>query len=352
MEIRVYDKALNLLGIVENHIALIWTRKYYEPGNFELHAPITRENLALLQPGNIITRRDKSLGIGVTEAGVIEGVENEDSDTKNEATRTGRFLSSYFDRRLIENTVNFSGKTEIAMRQLITGADAVPLVQMGSLQGFPETVEFQVTMKNLQLYLTKLSQASGLGYRLRPDLTQKALYFEVYKGVERTISQGINSRVIFSEDYENLNNTIYRYNDQLYKSQAIVGGEGEGPARVYITVGGGSGLDLRQIFVDARDIQSDGLTTAQYHAALAQRGNEALQDCIIAENLECETLADINFKYKTHYDLGDIVTAQQKAWGIFLNQRITEIQEVYQFGGIFISPTLGNPMPDKIDWSD
>lgn len=352
MEIRVYDRALNFLGVVENHTALIWTRKYYEPGNFELHAPITKDNLALLQSGNIITRRDKLLGLGVTEAGIIEGIENEESDIKNEATRTGRFLSSYLDRRLITNTVNFSGKTENAMRQLVNGAVPIPLVQLGAAQGFTEMVEFQATMKNLQLYLTKLSQASGLGYRLRPDFTQKAIFFEVYKGTERTISQGVNARVIFSEDYENLNNAIYKYNDQLYKSQVIVGGEGEGAERVYITVGGGTGLDLRQIFADAKDVQSEGLTLAQYHAALAQRGLEKLAECIAAESLECETQADINFKYKTHYDLGDIVTAQQKAWGISINQRITEIQEVYQFGGMFVAPTLGNPMPDKIDWSD
>jgi len=352
MEIRVYDRTLNLLGVVENHTALIWTRKYYEPGNFELHAPITRDNLTLLQPGNIITRRDKSLNLAVTEAGIIEGVENEDSDIKNEATRTGRFLSSYFDRRLITNTVNFNGLSERAMHQLVNGVIPIPLLKMGGIQGFTETVEFQVTMRNLGTYLTKLSQASGLGWRLRPDFTEKAIYFEVYKGVERTISQGINSRVIFSESYENLNNAIYRYNEQLYKTQAIVGGEGEGPARVYVTVGGGAGLDLRQIFVDARDIQSEGLTAAAYRAALAQRGYENLNECIAAESLECETQADVNFKYKTHYDLGDIVTARQEAWGIFINQRITEIQEVYQFGGMFVAPTLGNPMPDKIDWSD
>lgn len=346
MEARIYDRNLNFKGIIENHTSLIWDRKYYEPGNFEIHAPITDRNLALLAKGNIISKR------GSEEAGVIEDIENEESDIKNEITAKGRFLSSYMDRRLIKSTVNFFGKVEVAMRQLLTGATAIPLVELGTLNGFTETVEFQATMKNLMSYETKLAKSAAIGYRFRPDFRQKKILFETYKGTDRTTAQGINSRVIFSESYNNLNNVIYRYNDQQYRTKAIVGGEGEGAARVYVEVGGGTGLDLREIFVDAKDIQSEGMTTAAYKAALSQRGKEALASNIIAESVECETEADINFKYKTHYDLGDIVTVKKKKWGITLNQRITELQEVYEYGGMYVVPTMGDALPEKIDWSD
>lgn len=346
MEARIYDRNLNFKGVIENHTSLIWARKYYEPGNFEIHAPITDRNLALLAKGNIISKRDSK------EAGVIEDIENEESDIKNEITAKGRFLSCYMDRRLIKSTVNFSGKVEVAMRQLLTGATAIPLVELGALNGFTETVEFQATMKNLMSYETKLAKSAAIGYRFRPDFRAKKIYFETYKGTDRTTAQGINARVIFSESYNNLNNVIYRYNDQQYRTKAIVGGEGEGAARVYVEVGGGEGLDLREVFVDAKDIQSEGMTTAAYRAALTQRGLEALATNIISESVECETEADINFKYKTHYDLGDIVTVKKKKWGITLNQRITELQEVYEYGGMYVVPTMGDALPEKIDWSD
>ena len=96
MEVRIYDRDLNFKGVIENHTSLIWTRKYYEPGNFEIHAPITEQNLRLLAKGNIISKR------GSSEAGVIEDIENEESDLKNEITAKGRFLSSYMDRRLCQ----------------------------------------------------------------------------------------------------------------------------------------------------------------------------------------------------------------------------------------------------------
>ena len=346
MEARIYDRELNFKGVIENHTSLIWCRKYYEPGNFEIHAPITDRNLQLLEKGNIISKR------GSEEAGVIEDIENEESDIKNEITAKGRFLSSYMDRRLIKSTVNFSGKIEVAMRQLLEGATPIPLVELGTLNGFSETVEFQATMKNLMLYETKLAKAGAIGYRFRPDFRLKKILFETYKGTDRTTAQGVNSRVIFSESYNNLNNVIYKYNDQQYRTKAIVGGKGEGAARVYVEVGGGTGLDLREIFVDAKDIQSEGMTAAAYRAALTQRGNEALATNIIAESVECETEADINFKYKVHYNLGDIVTVKKKKWGITLNQRITELQEVYEYGGMYVVPTMGDALPEKIDWSD
>ncbi len=346
MEIRIYDANLYRQGQIENQTSLIWTRKYYEPGNFELHAPITDENLRLLQPGNIVGKK------GSEEAGIIEDLEKEESDIKNEVTAKGRFLSAYMDRRLVKQTVNFEGRIEVAMRQLLSGVVAIPLVELGTLHGFTETVRFQATMKNLQSLETKLSKSGAIGYRFTPDFIEKKIYFDTYQGKDRTFRQTVNNRVIFSEDYNNLNNALYKYNDQGLRTYAVVGGEGEGASRVYVTLGSGSGLGLRELFVDAKDIQSEGLTQAEYTQALLQRGQEALNEAIIAESLECETEAAINFTYKEDYDLGDIVTIRKKKWGLYMNQRITELQEVYQYGSLTVVPTFGDPLPETVNFND
>lgn len=346
MEVRIYGRDLYRKGQIENQTSLIWTRKFYEPGTFELHAPITDENLYLLQKDNIIGKK------GSAEAGIIEDIEKEESDIKNEIAVKGRFLSSYMDRRLIKKTVNFSGKTEVAMRQLYSGVVPLPLVELGNLNGFPESVEFQVTMKNLLTYESKLSRAGAIGFRFRPDFRERKIVFETYQGKDRTFNQHENNRVIFSESYNNLNNAIYRYNNQNLKTFAIVGGQGEGDARTYYELGGGEGYDLREIFVDAKDINPDGLTAAQYKAALLQRAQEALNDAIASETLESETDAAINFVYKEDYDLGDIVTVRKKKWNLYMNQRITELSEVYEYGGMTVVPTFGDPLPEKIKWDE
>lgn len=346
MEVRIYGRDLYRKGQIENQTSLIWTRKFYEPGTFELHAPITDENLLLLQPGNIVGKK------GSAEAGIIEDIEKEESDIKNEITVKGRFLSSYMERRLIKKTVNFNGLIEVAMRQLYSGAVSLPLVELGALNGFPERVEFQVTMKNLLTYESKLSRAGAIGFRFRPDFQNKKILFETYQGKDRTFSQHENNRVVFSESYNNLNNAIYKYNNQKLKTFAIVGGQGEGDARTYYELGGGEGYDLREVFVDAKDINPEGLTKEQYKAALLQRAKETLSDAITSESLECETEVAINFTYKEDYDLGDIVTVRKKKWNLYMNQRITELSEVYEHGGMTVVPTFGDPLPEKIKWDE
>lgn len=346
MEIRFYNQDMDFLGPMENQTSLIWTRKYSEPGCFELYTPITEANLRLTQIGNLIWMK------GCDEAAIIEDRKLEESDVKNEITAKGRFLSSYMDRRLIKGTVHFSGKVEEAMRQLLSSVEPIPRVQLRELQGFEEEVEFQATYKNLLTYEKKLAKSAGLGFRFRPDFDKKVIYFEVYRGIDRTTAQDVNNRVTFSESYNNLNNTIYRENDQLFKNVAIVGSAGEGSERTFVQVGEATGLELRELFVDAKDISPDGLTTEQFHAALRTRGEEALADNIISRSFECDTGADANFKYKEKYDLGDLVTVKKKAWSITEKKRMTEAKEVYEYGGRRIEPTFGDGLPETIDWSD
>jgi len=347
MEIRVYNSDLYRIGQIENQTSLIWTRKFFEAGNFEIHAPITQKNLSLFVAGNIVSIK------GAKEAGVIEDIEKEESDIKNEITVKGRFLSSYLDRRIITGTVNYNNaKIEVVMRELLSGVETIPLVELGELHGFDDRVSFQATYRNLQIVLTKIAKYGLIGYRFTPDFDAHKIVFDTMKGTDHSFAQSANNRVIFSEDYNNLTNAIYKYNNQALKTYAIVGGQGDGDDRVIVTVGSGSGLNLRQMFVDARDLSADGLTTAQYQEVLRQRGYEALQEAIEAESLECETAPEINFKYKSDYDLGDIVTVKKRSWGLYMNKRITEIQEVYEYGGGDVVPTLGDPLPETIDWGD
>lgn len=347
MEIHVYDRNLYRKGTIENHTSLQWHRKYFECGTFELHAPVTDKNLKLLQPGNIITIGDKM------EAAVIRGDQTEEESTLvNEIVRNGYFLPVYFGDRLTGPIFNYSGTVEDAMRYMINRAEAIPLLQTAEGIGDRTKIEFQATYKNLLSYIGKLARYAEIGFRVVPDFKRKIMTFETYKGVDRTQAQGKNPRVIFSESYENLNQTKHHYSDESYITKVIVGGTGEGINRIYVTVGGGSGFDLREEFLDAKDINKDELTDDQYLTALRTRGEAFLAEHRIIENFEAEVEAGINFTYKKDYDLGDIVTVKKKKWGKFQNLRITEICEVYEYGGMYVVPTFGNALPTTINWDD
>ena len=348
MEVRFYSPEMNFIGLMENQKSLVWKRKFYEPGSIKLFCPLTDDNLKLTRKGNLVWKR------GAKEAAVIEDRLITDTVDDRHIEVEGRFLSSYMDRRLIMPRVQFSGRVEVAMRQLLSGIEfPIPLVELGDLNGFTETISFQATYKNLLEYETKLSKCSDIGFRFRPDFNEKKIFFETYKGTDRTISQVISNRVIFSDMYNNLNEMTYRENDLLLKNVVFIGGQGQGDERVIVSFGSAEGLERRELFVDARDLErTEGMTLQEYEEKLIQRGLEKQTSCQESTTIECVTDANANFEYITNYDLGDIVTVKKKDWGITLNLRITEIEEVYEKGKMEIYPVFGDPLPESIDWRD
>lgn len=343
MELKIYDGSLNRQGIIDDFFSLIWDRKYYEPGNFELHLPLINNNLSLIKPNYLISKK------GSVEAGIVESIEYIEGTNNKELIAKGRFLSSILDRRVIKTIYSFNGYAELAMYDLVDICDSFPCLVLAQSQGYTEEVTFQVTMKNLLTTLSKIGKSTNLGFRIVPDFKEKSLTFEVYKGLDRSILQTTNSRVVFSEAYDNLNMADYTWNTQLAKTKAIVGGEGEGSQRVYVTVGSGSGFDLKELFVDAKDINSDDFdTNAKYLDALRQRGYEKLKENALVESFDYEII-NKNFVYKTDYDLGDIVTINKKSWGMLRNDRITEIKEIYEQGGMQVQLTLGTSLPETLD---
>lgn len=169
--------------------------------------------------------------------------------------------------------------------------------------------------------LTKLAKSSGLGYRVRPDFRKKKLYFEVYKGTDHTVLQLENPHVIFSKPYENLNDVTYTYDDKKYGTVFYVGGEGEGEQRkiVRLALGEENGTELREVFIDAKDVRQEELSDSEYEEVLLERGREKAADYVKIESIEAE-VEDANFIYKKDWDIGDLVTVRKKEWGITLNE--------------------------------
>jgi len=348
VEIRIYDDGMDFQGIIENQRSLLWNRQYNETGDFELHAPVTPYNIGLLQMGNLVWKK------GAVDAGIIESRHIEEDVDNNEIVVSGRFLTGYMDRRLVRPLFNFSGRAEVAMRTILSNAVAIPHVQLGTLMGFTDTIEFQATYKRLLSIEEKIAKQTQLGFRFRPDFTAKTITFEVYKGVDRSMGQSDRARVIFSEDFRNLNKAIFEENDQVYSNICYVGGKGEGTSRVVVAVGdtASTGLTRREIFVNGSDISDENLTTAQYQEKLKQRGREKLAECALYNSVECEAIPYGNFEYLRDYDLGDIVTIKKESWGISQNLRLSGITEVYEDGTQTIQPIFGTPVPVKANWED
>ena len=411
MDLYIYNPDIELQGVVDGYSSLRWRRRFFEPGEFELHCPASPENLTLLQEGNIIHRLDRD------EAGIIEGIAIAATDSGgDEITVTGRMGSSMLNRCIVMPTINFSGTTEAAMRKLVLEnaitTRLLPHFALGTAAGLTQTCMFQVTYKTVLTVCEALGRAAPLGFRVRLDVPNKQWIFECYEGIDRSAGQTVRPQVVFCRDNDNIDNPLYTRDSTGYANYAIVGGEGDGVARIIVEVDQTGGEPRRELWVDAKDLTSkadaegdftgDGstatftlehvptdissvtvggasadytqsgstvtlsaaptsgaaivanysytLTVAEYAALLRQRGLEKLAEAVRSESFSANAVDTGNYAYRTDWDLGDIVTFEH--WGIRLDQRITEIEEVDEGGVVTITPTCGSPLPETLNIGD
>ena len=74
---------------------------------------------------------------------------------------------------------------------------------------------------------------------------------------------------------------------------------------------------------------------------LDERGGEKLAEVKPIVKFEGEVLLDGNYVYKQDFNLGDVVTVENKKYGVFINTRIIEILESEDENGYVITPTFG-----------
>lgn len=357
MELYIFDRGLNFIGILDTFFSLRWIRRYHKYGEFELHCSLTPQNLELLKRENVIWKKEDE------EAGYIEYINlKQDTEGNEILVVKGKFLTGYFDRRIIWGQEIFNTTVENAMRttvdkNCINPADLdriMPGLILGTTKGFIQNINYQVTYKNLLDELEKLSITSGLGYRTIVDIQNQQMIFDIYKGLNRTAGQNINPPAIFSKEFENVLDQEYTDSLNNYKNLALVAGEGEGSARELLTVGQGIGLDRYEIFVDARDLQSKDennnvIPTADYRKMLEERGNSKLSEFTDIQTFDSRINIRSNLIYKEDFDLGDMVTCTSKKWGITIDTRITEVEEIYEESGFDINVIFGNNIPTLID---
>lgn len=385
-----------LIGIIDTAKSIIWKSDYYGTGQFEIFVPSTPENIEMLAEENYVTRQNNS------ECGIIEHIEiTEDSTEGKMIVASGRFVKSILDRRIIFSAVfsgsgnNYiwnckasvlKGNMESAVRKVIYD-NAINAIgergEVGSYRNMPEIfwtddditnpkddngdpikiitqddngtqsdAEKQVTYKNLLEYTDAVLKEYSCGARMWLDNDLLKFRYQVYKGEDRSIDSTKNEPIIFSKEFDNLISSNYTIDSAEYKTTALIGGEGEGAERkcafVYSWI---SGLDRREVFVDASTIAStyrDANGEEQqysldvYRKQLETQGRQTIAELQKIETFDGEIdVTNSQFKYDRDFFLGDVVTIEDKDMGKYINARIVAVTEVQDDNGYQIEIEYG-----------
>ena len=343
-DVYILNTDRNAIGLIDDYESLIWTPRYFEPGDFEIYTKAGEKTLSLLQLDNYVTRPDSD------KVGIIEKVRIEsDPDAGDHIIATGRFAESILDRRIVWTMTNLTGTAENGIRKILTDNlvsptltyRKIPNFVLGAVQGFTETIDAQFTGDNVLDVVVNLCKQNNYGFRVVLN-SDKNFEFQLYQGTDRSYNQTSNPFVVFGPEFENIVSSDYEHDKSTLKNACNVAGEGEGTARRMYGVGSTSGLSRREMFVDARDISSeteDGvtLTTDQYNNLLIQRGRENLAENPETVTFEGEVESVRQFVFGRDYFLGDIVTVKN-SYGVVTHPRVIEVIQSHDQNGIMTIP--------------
>ena len=168
------------------------------------------------------------------------------------------------------------------------------------------------------------------------------------EGVDRSVNQSDNSRVILSRDYESIDSLTYTYDKSGYKNLAYCGGIGEDFNRLYLAVTNNSstptGLNRFEVFEDCGSLEIADTDTA---ISLSAEGKHKLKEYKLTETLTAEIAQGGSFEYLKHWNLGDLVTVSDREIGLMQDLRITEVSESYEPDSSKITVTLGTA-PERL----
>lgn len=343
---KVDNTTFELVGEVNNFSSLMWCDKYNGYASFEIWAPITDENAELIKKGYFVW-------CGGDTAGIIEIVKSEmDEDGNKTFNIKGRTLEAILTTRIIWGTYTASNKNvstimyEIVRNNCINNSQTnrnIPYLECAEDKFLGDKISLQKTGDEVYDAITDVASSADLGYNFLFRPKEQKIIFEVVEGVDRTvqITTAEGSEVVeFSTDLEDILSSSYYSNNQDEKNVAFIQGEGEGADRVSMVSGDNNliGFDRKELYVDARDLQSNGtdenghpieLTPNQYKTVLLNRGNDKLSEHVTTETFEAQirVLGDVQYKFNKDYFKGDKVTIKDNQLGVMISARITEVEE-------------------------
>lgn len=353
----VFDKSLKRIGLIENFNFCQYTKKLRECGTFSLQCALTEENLEMLQKENLIWLENNIMGI-------IQNVEISDDIQINgslmEVMLDWRYIYPVFNKNESPIQMMYDVVSDNCINSLQTNRNFNNLILI-NIEDEEQKIIKQKTGGSVLEFCIELSEAYDLGFTINFNPENRIFEFKVIKGEDRTINNQIgNKKIIFSDSLNNLGETKYSYDSDKFRNIALVAGESETKERVitysYYSKEEATGFDRRELYVDARDLQSEitdengneiKMAKSEYMEVLYNRGLEKLSENKIVESLEAEVInnSDTLFVFGKDYFLGDYVTVIKESYNYLADVQVTEVVVTQDKNDYTVSPVFGEGKP-------
>ena len=365
MDFIVKDLNVRPVAVIDLYTSAIWAERYCDTGDFELYMPLNSIYLEYLAIGNYLTLKDAD-NPESEKAMIIESMQLESRlDTGEKIVLyKGSSLESILKRRVIPTETTLSGTIDVVVHTLLDQNVIFPnnpnskrkiskFVWGGCLDATTTDyirslgeIECQFTGDVLFDAVKSICEKVNLGFKVIFNDVGEFVFY-LYYGVDRTINQAERDAVVFSPEYDTLISSRYLNDFSSYRNLAYVTGEENEGSRTqttaYFEEEEPSGLNRRELYVDANDIRSeyDGeqLTHNEYVNLLKYRGYSELQENYTTTAFDGEIETSIGPKYGKGYFLGDFVSAVNE-YGLGSVAQIVEYIRSYDVNGYSAYPSF------------
>lgn len=341
--IRIISPQFDFLGEIDNYESLIFTRKFFKVGEFEMHININKKYTDVLVEDNLIM-----LGNDTHKVGVIRHREINQENTEDLIIK-GYTLKGVVGRRLTVTSTydRINSDAESVMKHYVDNHCINPtdpkrvIAQLALAQNLNRGINtpWQTRYERLDDVLGQVALYCDIGWEVYLDIDNSKWIFDVNEGRNLTADQELLPPVIFSVDFDNIKNQHYVNSALGYKNCGYAGGKGNEDTRLIQVVGDVQGLERIETFLDC--------SSSEDVEELIANGQQALKQLDRVLSFESSIL-NRTFIYEQDWTLGDIVTIQNKKWSLTMNARITEVKEIYEAKGIEIEVTFGNEIPTLV----
>lgn len=349
----ILNKDFIRVSEIDAYDSAIWSERYREHGDFELYG----RPQALLSQG-------VSVGFYLSKHGSdrIMFIENMGLDTSVDdgpaVIVTGRSLEAMLFRRVLWPPMTINGTIESGIRQILDATIVNPSDERRKIPNFVVNIMKDDVISNTSLSaqfsgetvydaIVAICEVYDLGFKIVYE--DGKFVFVLYRGTDRSFNQDVNPYVIFSPDFDNLASTSYSHSsDSLATFAYVAGKENDDSSRLTTEVDLGlTGLDRRELFVDASDISEkddDGNVIPQdeYASFLEERGLETLSENTATEFFEGSMDSVGVYVYGRDFFLGDTVQIQNE-FGIGAASQVLEIVYTKDSNGETVVPTFATP---------
>lgn len=381
MEIRVFDKEIMPLGIVDEMDTLIWQSTYWQQGEYgdvKILAPITDNNNKLLVTGNIIVNHSDSPELS-TDAGewrrgaqITYKTITKDEKGTEQIEVQATLLKKWLSKRIVESQVVTAATNQSIINRLIAencGSSAAQKRQFPQFEVLAQedlggtVIDYSNdAYVDLGLEIHNRAVAGKLGFDILINERSRMYGFYLYKGRDFTAANTKgNTPCIFSRDFDNVNEQEYTESIENCKNVVYVEGAADGDNTRYtveVEKEESSGYDREEVYIEASDISWTAKTDEgeeitidldTYLKLLTTRGDTELDSYGIAINFVSTINTTSNLKYKRDFRVGDIITCIEKKWGIKIDARIISVTQTYQNEKLTIEVTFGDSLPTLIE---